>query len=192
MEDPYRASFGLLLRGGSRGRFRPRSAAVLPPGRTGRFQRCAPLWGSAAGLLLRRLRGERVDCIRFFPNCQAVAGCPMGRSAGRAVSFNILPAGRLRCRLALTAKPYAALCAALRKLCRGSAPAPRHLVRRNSTAPFPAEAENSASVPFLHLRPKSRPAGGWPPKRACGRSPLPTGPAAAGLRRGPRQGGRKL
>lgn len=58
MEDPYRASFGLLVRGGSRGRFHPRSAAVLPPGRTGRFQRCAPLWGSADGLLLRRLCGN--------------------------------------------------------------------------------------------------------------------------------------
>ncbi len=63
------ASFGLLVRGGSRGRFRPRSAAVLPPGRTGRFQRCAPLWGSAAGLLLRLLRGVG-DCILFSKKCQ--------------------------------------------------------------------------------------------------------------------------
>jgi hypothetical protein len=31
-----------------------------------------------------------------------------------------------------------------------------------------------SSVAFgatFHLRPKSRPSGGWPPKRACGRSP---------------------
>ena len=58
--------------------------------------------------------------------------------------------------------------------------APPHIVGRNSAAPFPAKAENSAQAPFLHLRPKSRPSGGWPPKRACGRSPLPTGPASLG------------
>ena len=57
---------------------------------------------------------------------------------------------------------------------------PPHVVGRNSAAPFPAKAENSAQAPFLHLRPKSRPSGGWPPKRACGRSPLPTGPASLG------------
>ena len=57
---------------------------------------------------------------------------------------------------------------------------PPHVVGRNSAAPFPAKAENSAQAPFLHLRPKSRPSGGWPPKRACGRSPLPTGPAPLG------------
>ena len=41
---------GLLLppvvRGGCRGRLRPRSAAVLRPGRPGRSQRCAPLCGA--------------------------------------------------------------------------------------------------------------------------------------------------
>ena len=60
-----------------------------------------------------------------------------------------------------------------------------HVVGRNSAAPFPAKAENSAQAPFLHLRPKSRPSGGWPPKRACGRSPLPTGPASLGSGGGP-------
>ena len=41
---------GLLLspwaRGDCRRRFRPRSAAVLPPGRSGRSQRCVPLCGT--------------------------------------------------------------------------------------------------------------------------------------------------
>ena len=49
--------FGLLLRGGCRGRFRPRSAAVLRSGRSERFQRCVPLCGSVTELLLRHLRG---------------------------------------------------------------------------------------------------------------------------------------
>ena len=60
-----RASFGLLVRGGCRGRLRPRSAAVLPPGRTGRSQRCAPLWGSGSGILLRLLRGYFVIVCVF-------------------------------------------------------------------------------------------------------------------------------
>jgi hypothetical protein len=43
----YRASFlPPVLRGGCRGRLRPRSAAVLRPGRPGRSQRCAPLCGA--------------------------------------------------------------------------------------------------------------------------------------------------
>ena len=50
-------SFGLLLRGGSRGRFRPRSAAVLRSGRSERFQRCVPLCGSGFGVLLRHHSG---------------------------------------------------------------------------------------------------------------------------------------
>ena len=50
-------SFGLLLRGGSRGRFRPRSAAVLRLVRTGNFQPCLPLCGSVVRVLLRHLRG---------------------------------------------------------------------------------------------------------------------------------------
>ena len=41
------APFGLLLREGNRGRFRPRSAAVLPPGQTGCFQHCTPLCETA-------------------------------------------------------------------------------------------------------------------------------------------------
>ena len=49
--------FGLLLRGGCRGRFRPRSVAVLPPGQTGHFQRCAPLCGLNIRVLLRHLHG---------------------------------------------------------------------------------------------------------------------------------------
>ena len=51
-------SFGLLLRGGSRGRFRPRSAAVLRLIRTGGFQPCLPLCGSVVRVLLRHLRGD--------------------------------------------------------------------------------------------------------------------------------------
>ena len=51
-------SFGLLLRGGSRGRFRPRSAAVLRLIRTGDFQPCLPLCGSVVRVLLRHLRGD--------------------------------------------------------------------------------------------------------------------------------------
>ena len=51
-------SFGLLLRGGSRGRFRPRSAAVLRLIRTGGFQPCPPLCGSVVRVLLRHLRGD--------------------------------------------------------------------------------------------------------------------------------------
>ena len=50
-------SFGLLLRGGSRGRFRPRSAAVLRLVRTGNFQPGFPLCGSVVRVLLRHLRG---------------------------------------------------------------------------------------------------------------------------------------
>mgnify|MGYP005865657723 CR=1 FL=1 len=41
------APFGLLVREGDRGRFRPRSAAVLPPGQTGCFQHCTPLCETA-------------------------------------------------------------------------------------------------------------------------------------------------
>ena len=37
-----------------------------------------------------------------------------------------------------------------------------HAVGRNSAAPFPAKAKNSAQAPFLHLRPKCRPSGGLP------------------------------
>ena len=40
----------------------------------------------------------------------------------------------------------------------------------------------------LHLRPKSRPAGGWPPKRACGRS-LEQPPPLRGTRDGRRRTG---
>ena len=51
--------FCLLVRGGGRGRFRPRSAAVLPPGRTGPFQPRGSLSGGpVCGVLLRRHRGE--------------------------------------------------------------------------------------------------------------------------------------
>ena len=50
-------SLGLLLRGGSRGRFRPRSAAVLRLIRTGNFQPGFPLCGSVVRVLLRHLRG---------------------------------------------------------------------------------------------------------------------------------------
>lgn len=74
------APFGLLVRGGRRGRFRPRSAAVLRPGRTGRFQRCAPLWGSACGVLLRHLRGVCHQYMRFFEKSQA-----MGRVEGLTI-----------------------------------------------------------------------------------------------------------
>ena len=72
---------GLLLppvvRGGCRGRLRPRSAAVLRPGRPGRSQRCAPLcgagdWGTAAASAR-----YRCDCMRFAGICQA-----MGRLEG--------------------------------------------------------------------------------------------------------------
>ena len=74
-------SAGLLLppvvRGGCRGRLRPRSAAVLRPGRPGRSQRCAPLcgagdWGTAAASAR-----YRCDCMRFAGICQA-----MGRLEG--------------------------------------------------------------------------------------------------------------
>ena len=65
-----------LVRGGCRGRFRPRSAAVLRPGRPGRSQRCVPLCGPMIGVLLRHPRGMN-DCRRFSPACQA-----MGRVEG--------------------------------------------------------------------------------------------------------------
>ena len=66
-----------LVRGGCRGRLRPRSAAVLRPGRPGRSQRCAPLcgagdWGTAAASAR-----YRCDCMRFAGICQA-----MGRLEG--------------------------------------------------------------------------------------------------------------
>ena len=48
---------GLLLRGESRGRFRPRSAAVLRLSRTGHFQLCVPLCGSNIRVLLRHPSG---------------------------------------------------------------------------------------------------------------------------------------
>ena len=75
---------GLLLpplaRGGGRGRLRPRSAAVLLPGRPGRSQRCAPLcgagdWGTAAASARCRC-----DCMRFAGICQA-----MGRLEGLTI-----------------------------------------------------------------------------------------------------------
>ena len=51
--------FCLLLRGGSRGRFRPRSAAVLGRPPAGRSQRARPsLWAGWGCLLLRHRRGE--------------------------------------------------------------------------------------------------------------------------------------
>ena len=65
-----------LVRGGRRGHFRPRSAAVLRPGRPGRSQRCVPLCGPMIGVLLRHRRGMN-DCRRFQPACQA-----MGRVEG--------------------------------------------------------------------------------------------------------------
>ena len=65
-----------FARGGRRGRFRPRSAAVLRPGRPGRSQRCVPLCGPMIGVLLRHRRGMN-DCRRFQPDCQA-----MGRVEG--------------------------------------------------------------------------------------------------------------
>ena len=58
--------FGLLLRGGCRGRFRPRSATVLPPVRTARFQQCAPLCGSAARVLLWHLCGLLCGIVCVF------------------------------------------------------------------------------------------------------------------------------
>ena len=89
-----------LVRGGCRGRFRPRSAAVLRPGRPGRSQRCVPLCGPMIGVLLRHRRGMndcrrfqrraplwrsvselllrhpsgavRTDCMRFLSKCQAI------------------------------------------------------------------------------------------------------------------------
>ena len=70
--------FGLLVRGGCRGRFRPRSAAVLRPGRTGHFQRCVPLCGSISRVLLRHRRGFiSFDCMRWGEKSQA-----MGRVEG--------------------------------------------------------------------------------------------------------------
>ena len=68
-----------LVRGGCRGRFRPRSAAVLHPDRTRRFQLIAPLSGDrclhyCCGIFAVNLR---TDCICFFGKCQA-----MGRLEG--------------------------------------------------------------------------------------------------------------
>ena len=65
------APFGLLLRGGRRGRFRPRSAAVLPPGRTGRFQRVRPsLWIGCRATAAASAR--YCDCMRFLGKSQAI------------------------------------------------------------------------------------------------------------------------
>ena len=76
------ASFGLLMvRGGCRGRFRPRSAAVLRPMAPGPFQRWDPLCEKSMGVLLRHLRGRcvnlRTDCMHFSGKSQA-----MGRLEG--------------------------------------------------------------------------------------------------------------
>ena len=59
-------SFGLLLRGGSRGRFRPRSAAVLRLSRTGHFQLCGPLCGSMIRVLLRHPGGFHSVIVCVF------------------------------------------------------------------------------------------------------------------------------
>ena len=57
---------GLLLRGESRGRFRPRSAAVLRLSRTGHFQLCVPLCGSNIRVLLRHPSGFHSIIVCVF------------------------------------------------------------------------------------------------------------------------------